>query len=295
VACERNTRGRLPGSKGPQPGTRSASDVDGGACAIGAPAGASHARLGLRPSLVSCTAAALLLAAEITAWAGPPFRTDDPMTTPYRHGEAYLFSAGERSADGTMLGAAPGVEFNYSLFPDTFVHSVLPLAYNGPRHGEPAYGLGDVELGLKWHFVHASGWIPDFGTFPLVEVPTGDRARGLGNGVAQFSLPLWLQKDWGPWTLYGGGGYWINPGAGNKDWWFTGDLLQRQVSARLYLGAELFHQTPNSSESRDSTGFDVGGGYALGAGYQVLFSAGRNVQDVASNRFSYYVALYRAF
>jgi hypothetical protein len=241
------------------------------------------------------TTAIVSLVAQVVAWAGPPFRTDDPIPTPYRHGEAYLFSAGQRSAGGTVLTAAPGVEFNYSLLPDTFLHSVVPLGYNGPKTGTPAYGPGDVELGFKWQFFHASRWLPDAGVFPLVEVPTGDRKRNLGNGAAQYFLPLWLQKDWGPWTLYGGGGYWINPGTGNKDWWFSGAVLQRQVTARLYLGAEIFHQTPDTADSRHSTGFDVGGGYDLGSGYQVLFSAGRNVQYVASNRFSYYVALYRAF
>jgi Putative MetA-pathway of phenol degradation len=242
-----------------------------------------------------CRTAILLLVAQVTAWAGPPFRTDDPIPTPYRHGEAYLFSAGQRSAEGAALTAAPGVEFNYSLLPDTFLHSVVPFGYNDPKTGAPTYGLGDIELGFKWHFIHASGRLPDVGVFPLVEVPTGDRKRGLGNGVAQYFFPLWLQKDWGPWTLYGGGGYWINPGAGNKDWWFSGVLLQRQVTARLYLGAELFHQTPDTADSRRSTGFNAGGSYDLGSGYQVLFSAGRNVQDVASNRFSYYVAFYRVF
>jgi len=38
----------------------------------------------------------------------------------------------------------------------------------------------------------------------------------------QAFLPVWMQKDVGDWTVYGGGGYWINPGAGQKNWWFTG-------------------------------------------------------------------------
>jgi hypothetical protein len=35
----------------------------------------------------------------VTAFAGPPFRTDDPIPVDYRHGEIYLFSAGTHEAE----------------------------------------------------------------------------------------------------------------------------------------------------------------------------------------------------
>jgi hypothetical protein len=57
--------------------------------------------------------------------------------------------------------------------------------------------------------------------------------------VAQYFLPVWLQKDFGKWTTYGGGGYWINPGAGNKNWWFSGILLQYSFTETFYLILEL--------------------------------------------------------
>ncbi len=240
-------------------------------------------------------ALALLALAGTRAWAGPPFLTDDPIPTPYRHGEAYLFSAGSRGIDGTMLGSAPGVELNYSFWRDTFVHLIVPLTYSNPALGPSAYGPGDVELGFKWHMVHQTHDRPDIGIFPLVELPVGNQRRGLGSGQTQVFLPLWLQKDWGPWTSYGGGGYWVNPGTGNRNWWFTGIMLQRQISAKLYLGGEIFHTTAQTVGGSSATAFNLGGGYELGGPYQVLFSAGRNLTDVAANRFSYYLALYREF
>jgi hypothetical protein len=51
----------------------------------------------------------------------------------------------------------------------------------------------------------------------LLEVPTGSKSDGLGSGQMQAFLPLWLQKCVGDWTVYGGGGYGINPGAGNEN------------------------------------------------------------------------------
>jgi len=234
-----------------------------------------------------------LLLAPAKAWAGPPFATDDPGTLPYMHGEAYLFSTGTRSAGDTALDAAPGVEFNFCFLSDTFAHVVVPLAYDHPDGGPGAYGLGDIELGFKWRFIHQSEYVPDVGTFPFVELPTGSQSRGLGNGTAQVYLPLWLQKDFGKWTTYGGGGYWINPGPGNKNYWFAGALLQRQIVEPLYLGAELYYTSPQTTDGHHALGFNAGGGVTIAGPYQILFSAGRNLLDVADNELSYYVALYR--
>ena len=100
----------------------------------------------------------------------------------------------------------------------------------------------------------------------------------------------------GDWTTYGGGGYWINPGPGNKDYWFTGWLLQRQVTKQLAIGAELFHDTAMTVGGRDSSGFNVGGVYDITEHYHLLFSAGRGLQDVRdTNQFSYYLALQKTF
>ncbi len=230
-----------------------------------------------------------------TAHAGPPFETDDPEPLPYHHGEGYLFASGSRSADGTTLDAAPGMELNYSFLANTFAHLVVPLAYTDPDDGGAAYGVGDVELGFKWRFVEQSTWLPDVAVFPFVELPTGSRRRGLGAGEAQVYLPIWLQKDWGPWTMYGGGGYWIHPGDGNQNWWYSGVVVQRQFGERLSLGGEIFYETADTVAGRDSLGFDFGGAYTAGGPYQVLFSAGRNLENTAANELSFYVGLYRTF
>jgi hypothetical protein len=238
---------------------------------------------------------ALVLAMVQAAHAGPPYETDDPEPLPYHTGEAYLFTSGSRAGDGTEIDAAPGVELNYSLLRNTFVHLVVPLAHVDPDGAGSAYGMGDVELGFKWRFIEQTTWLPDVAIFPFVEVPTGSRRRGLGTGHPQVYLPLWFQKDWGPWTVDGGGGYWINPGSGNRDWWFSGVLFQRQMTERLSLGGELVHETADTVGGSDGTGFNLGGIFTLADPYQILFSAGRNLENTAANRFSFYVALYRTF
>lgn len=138
-------------------------------------------------------------------------------------------------------------------------------------------GLGDIELGAKYRFVTPgqNDWWPQIGTFPLVEIPTGDAKRGLGAGYWQEFLPLWVQKDFGKWTTYGGGGYWINPGPGNRNFWFAGWLLQRQVTEKLAVGAEVFHQTASLAGRHSSNGFNFGAIYDFTAHYHLLLSAGR--------------------
>ncbi len=237
---------------------------------------------------------AILLVLPLTAFAGPPFRTDDPIPVDYHHGEIYLFSTGARDASGTS-GLGPAVEFNYGILPDTQAHIIAPLAYDVPKDDVSHFGYGDTEVGVKYRFVRQTDTLPDIGVFPLMEIPTGDSAKGLGNGRAQFFLPVWIQKDFGDWTAYGGGGYWINPGPGNRDYWFSGVLLQYTFFSDFYLGTEVFFQTSDAADGEDSVGFNFGGALPLPGGVQILFSAGRGITNDSNNRFSYYFALYRAF
>jgi hypothetical protein len=118
------------------------------------------------------------------------------------------------------------------------------MAYDASEGESSHFGYGDTEVGMKYRLVHQTGALPDIGVFPLIQIPTGDRENGLGNGEAQYFLPLWLQKDFGKWTTYGGGGYWINPGPGNKDYWFTGILRQYSFSENFYLGGRFSTRVP---------------------------------------------------
>ena len=234
-----------------------------------------------------------LLLAQVV-FAGPPFRTDDPVPVPFRHGELYLFSTG--TFDGTgAAGIGPAVEFNYGIFPNTQFHIVFPVAFNAPKAAPTHAGYGDTEIGIKYRFMEQSGMMPDIGIFPLVEAPTGSAAKDLGNGRAQFYLPLWLQKDIGNWTIYGGAGYWINPGTGNKNWDFSGILVQYNFSEDFFLGAEVFHQTPSSIDTPTDTGLHIGGGVPIVKNTLILWSCEAGNGITAYKHFSYYLGIYQTF
>jgi hypothetical protein len=108
-------------------------------------------------------------------------------------------------------------------------------------------------------------------------VPTGDGGRGLGTGHLQTFLPVWIQKSWGKWTSYGGGGYWINPGTGNRNYWQIGGLLQKELNRHWTLGGELFYTTSAAVGVREQFNFNVGGQYNFDEGHHLLFSVGRSI------------------
>jgi hypothetical protein len=222
--------------------------------------------------LISCFAFVL---APVAAFAGPPFKTDDPEPVEYKHWEVYLASQGSFDRDTRSL-TAPHVEINYGVFPNVQLHLLAPLEYVKPE-GQPAhYGYGDTELGAKFRFIQETDLCPQVGTFPIFVLPTGNEDKGLGSGEVQVFLPLWLQKSWGPWKTYGGGGYWINPGTGNENYWFFGWEVQRDLSKYFTLGAEIFHQTPSEVGGDSSTGFNVGAIVNFDDLHHLLLSAGRD-------------------
>ena len=223
---------------------------------------------------------------------GPPFTTDDPEPVEYRHGEFYLASRTVHDAGG-WSGTAPHVEVNYGAFSNGQLHVIAPLAFVAPVHDHAQFGYGDTELGVKYRFVEETTWGPQVGTFPMVEVPTGDSTRNLGSGQTQVFLPLWLQKSFGSWTTYGGGGYWINPGAGNLDWWFLGWVLQYQIFSRLVLGAEVWHATVQAAGGDSQTQLNVGAIYDFSDTRHLLFSAGPAIQGPSG--FQGYVAFQLTF
>ena len=241
--------------------------------------------------MISLLATIVILLFQITistfvAWAGPPFRTDDPETVGDRHWEIDIASQLSKDKDG-ISATAPQLEANYGPLPNLDLHMITPFSYVSPNEGSTHYGFGDLELGAKYRFIQESDWIPMVATFPLVEMPTGNRAQGLGNGHVRAFIPLWFQKSCEPWTTYGGGGYWINPGQGNKNYWFIGWVVQRDLSEKITLGGELFHTTPEMVGESSQTGFNVGGFFNFTEEHHLLLSAGRDIHG--PNRFSMYL------
>jgi hypothetical protein len=233
---------------------------------------------------------------------GPPFQIDDPVPVKLHHYEFYVFA----SAGGTPVERdvnAPAFEFNWGAIPRVQIHAILPWGVVAPSNnaaylpsgsGPTEFGLTDAELGAKIAFFKETRYIPQIGTFTMLEVPTGNAEKGLGIGKAWFKFPVWLQKNIGKWLVDGGGGYTVVPQTGYRNFSYGGFLVKYTLSARLELGGELFshgaegYATP---QIRSSTLIDFGGYYHFhNPNEQLLFCYGRSVAGLTENYA--YVGLY---
>jgi len=246
----------------------------------------------------SCPKIILFLLCMPTAqklWAGPPFQTDDPEPVDFQHYEFYVFGG----TDGTPVETdplGPAVEANWGALPNLQLHIILPfgaiLPSNNPIYlpggvGPSAYGLTDMELGAKYRFVKETKHRPEIGTFPMIEAPTGSYSKGLGVGKFWYKVPIWIQKSWGHWTTYGGGGYEIVRQFQYRSFPYGGWLAQRDFGKKWTLGAEVFshgsegYATP---QTRAATMVDVGDYYYFrNPGFQLLFAYGHTAFGQTEN------------
>lgn len=233
----------------------------------------------------SALAAALSLLAAATH-AGPPFVTDDPDPVDDGHWEINSAATGVHAANGTTV-FAPQVDANYGAARGVQLHLQPQMAYSVPAGapaGPSAYGVGDLEIGVKFRVVDWTGadgeWM--LSAYPLYEAPTGSARRGLGEGASSGFVPVWLQWSGGRWTSFGGGGYWIESGPGRRNSWASGWAALYQFTPALQLGGEVFARTADSVGAHGTAGFNLGGTYALNPDCALLFSAGRGIVNVAS-------------
>jgi hypothetical protein len=205
--------------------------------------------------------------------AGPPFLTDDPQPVDFKHWEFYVASAmqfDKLQSDATL----PHFEVNYGAVPNVQLHIIVPLAYSRTDNNT-VYGFSNTELGIKYRFIQETDKVPQIGTFPIVLLPTGDKSKNLGNEKTQVYFPVWLQKSWGKLTAYGGGGYWYNPGTGNRNWIFTGWEAQYDFSETVTLGGEFYYHTADAVDSKAQIGFNLGGYINFNEHNHLLFSIGK--------------------
>ena len=241
----------------------------------------------------SSTTALVLIGAACgcgVAIAGPPYVTDDPEPTDTAKWEVYGFGSGTALRHG--FDGESGVDINYGGARDLQLSAVVSAAYRDDDGVPAAIGLADLELGAKYRFLHQSDgrWVPDVALFPKIELPTAERR--FGSGKIGLSIPFWAQKDFGAWSVFGGGGWTLNPGAGNRDYGFGGLAVTRQVARTVSLGAELYHQTADATDTGAYTRLGFGASWQVAPGWSVIGSGGPLVQHRATaGDYAIYLAL----
>lgn len=236
--------------------------------------------------------ATVSLLLSTAAFAGPPFLTDDPEPVKYGHWEIN-YAVSKIWREGSTSTALPAVDINYGILPDVQVHAQPRFSREQGADGTHT-GIDDTEVGIKYRFLSIENGATSFmaGIYPMLQLPTGDRALGATRGKLQSFLPLWAQFSHSGWTLYGGVGYRINQGLDNRNSVFTGATTLYQLSPGLQLGGEIFHETADAKDSSSTAGFNLGGIANLAPHYNLLFSAGRNLRNsIATNHRSLFLAL----
>lgn len=246
---------------------------------------------------------AAMLALAAPAFGGPPYQTDDPEPTDYRHFEIYFFDGGTATRSGT--GNLAGIDFNYGIAPefqlDVVVPAgfgdagvVLPVGFGNAVQGQNAVTLGNVQLALKYRFLHQRDMGVDVAFYPRVFLPAGPGETG--ESLPSLFLPIWLEKDFGAWSTFGGGGYQIDRGGNYQDYYQLGWAVTREVLPHLRIGAEVYYQSPNTRGGLATTEIDGGFTYDLTDNLHLMASAGPGIENAnETDRYSWYGALLVTF
>jgi hypothetical protein len=228
----------------------------------------------------------MAMGAAAPAFAGPPYLTDDPIPTDTGHWEIYAFSAGD--GERSTLDDESGFDVNYGPVPNVQLTATLPLAISHDPASGWRSGTGDLELGVKYRFVDDGKNGLSAAIFPRVILPTSSVLNG---EKSRFLLPMWVEKDFeGGTSIFGGGGYEINPGPGNRNFWGEGLAVTQQLSKQLSLGAEISRQGPDTTDGTAQTSAGIGAILKLSAHYALLASGGPTFADHRTG-YHFYAAL----
>ena len=220
--------------------------------------------------LKRCLAALALVSLATPTRAGPPYLTNDPAPTDTGHWEIYAFATGEAWRSNVDTDA--GIELNYGPVKDMQLSAAFPVSFSHTRFEGWSSGTGHVELGVKYRFFNDGRSGISAAVFPKAILPTSSLAH---HEKTRFQLPLWVGKDLGGGAnLFGGGGYTIHPGPGNKDFWQANVAITQTLNPKVSFGAEIMRQGSDTFGGTAQTRAGVGSTIKLGEHYGLLFSGG---------------------
>ena len=219
--------------------------------------------------------AALAFASAAPARAGPPYITDDSIPTDTGHWEIYAFANGE--GRGSTIDTDAGLDLNYGPVKDVQLTATLPLSFSHDPASGWRSGTGDVELAVKYRFFNDEQDGVSAAIFPRAFLPSSTLEHG---ERTRLLLPIWAQKDFaGGTSIFGGGGYELNPGRGNRNFFEAGLAVTHDVSASLSVGGELAWQQRDSDEGSAETNAGLGTIVKLSEHYALLISGGPTWAD----------------
>ena len=198
---------------------------------------------------------ALLLAAlPGIAGAALPLETEDTGTTERVEIEVAAIYLSAPDADGGELAAGVSVGLRANLE----VQVVGALALDDPVDGATETGIGDSFLTVKYRFLdEGPSWPALLARFAL-RVPTGNEARGLGEGDPRVQLLLAASRGLGPVVLTANVGYTIATWDADTDAVFLGASLEWAVGGPWRLVGEIVGEVAVGRDADDVALIRVG-------------------------------------
>ena len=223
----------------------------------------------------------VLIFVHLSASAQQPFITDDADVTPKRkfHFEfSNEFDWLNRNAFPSLAQNTADFELDYGLLPGVeigFEAPFLTISNDGGTIPRRPSGIGDTNISVKYNFLteRDDSRRPALALSFNVELPTGDKNRLLGSGLADFYMNSVLQKSVSAKTklrLNGGILFSGNETTGvlgikTRGTVFTGGgSIIRQFNPKLDLGVEFVGAASrNSGLGKSQLQAMVGGNYAF--------------------------------
>lgn len=219
--------------------------------------------------------AAVAMAAAAPAFAGPPYITDDPVPTDTGHWEIYAFTDGQGLHSD--VDADAGLDLNYGPVKGVQLTATLPLSFSHGAGQGWRSSTGDVELAVKYRFFDDERRGVSVAVFPRAFLPTSTLQR---DERTRILLPIWAEKDFaGGTSVFGGGGYELNPGPGNRNFWQAGLAVTQDLSKAVSVGGEVAWQQRDSDDGTAQTNAGLGAIVKLSEHYALLFSGGPTWAD----------------
>jgi hypothetical protein len=244
--------------------------------------------LSVRRLMRSCLGAMLCLGGSYAVRASPPFDANDAMITASGHTELYMFN--EFEGLGKDFAGVTGLDLTHGITDWMQFGVVLPLHYDHVGGAKWRSGFGDIEVNTKIKLLKQENAGITLAIEPSMTLPTAK--QGFGAGKVSAFLPVWVQHDMGQWSIYGGGGYHINPGAGAHNNWTGSIVVTHDVTDKFMIGLEATREGPDAEDAVASSALRLGASYSFNDHAALLLSGGlRFEQGGGTPRFHGYLAV----
>ncbi|HTT99073.1 MAG TPA: hypothetical protein VMF58_13565 [Rhizomicrobium sp.] len=165
--------------------------------------------------------------------------------------------------DGT--NGAAGLEVDLGIGGNTQIGVVLPVGFSAPNRSDLETDSSVLAAGIKYQIASQSddGWMPSVAFEPSVQFSLHKPTPQMADSGTHFFFPLWAERTWSHWAVFGGGGYRTNPGADGRDSVFSGAGVTRNIDDHVSIGMELFGETAIAKCGTGTIGSDIGANYAI--------------------------------